>query len=411
MLALESFDKLRTSADFYFIYCGDSFELTYNKFFYEEILISARPERSRRVRAIKKRPIMINWELVKKEHEELSQKLSNPSLEKKERKDLQRKFTQYSELLDVHERIMQLEKGIKDNEQQLSSSEGEMKELFEEEIVQDKKNLKELSQQLEERLYPADEKDEKPAFLEIRAGAGGQEASLFAGDLVRMYTNYALQRGWDLSIMDSHSTEVGGYKEIILYVKGKGAYRHLKFESGVHRVQRVPKTESSGRIHTSTVTVAVMPEVDDVDFDINPQDLRIDVFRSSGAGGQHVNTTDSAVRITHIPTGVVVSCQDGRSQIKNKAQAMKVLRSRLLEAERQRKEAEMGASRKEQIGAGQRSEKVRTYNFPQNRVTDHRINLTLKKLDIILQGNLDDLINPLIEWDISQRHQKSLLDR
>ncbi len=354
---------------------------------------------------------MIDWELVKKEHEKLSQKLSNSNLDKKERKDFQRKFSQFSELLDSHEQIVELEENITEHEKQLQGSDDDMKELFEEEIVQDKEKLKELNKQLEERLYPADEKDERAAFLEIRAGAGGQEASLFAGDLLKMYTAYGLDKGWDVSIVDEHATEVGGYKEIVLHIKGKNVYKHLKFESGVHRVQRVPKTESSGRIHTSTVTVAVLPEVDDVDFDINPQDLRIDVFRASGAGGQHVNTTDSAVRITHIPTGVVVSCQDGRSQIKNKAKAMKVLRSRLLEAEKQRKEAEMGASRKEQIGMGQRSEKVRTYNFPQNRVTDHRIGLTLKKLDIVLLGNLDDLINPLIEWDVVQRHQKSLLEK
>ncbi|MFH1644470.1 MAG: peptide chain release factor 1 [bacterium] len=353
---------------------------------------------------------MIDWELVKKEYEVLSQKLSDSSLDKKERKELQRRFTQFSELLDVYERIIELEKNITDNKKQLMQADDEMKVLFEEEIETDQKKLKKLNQELEELLYPADEKDERAAFLEIRAGAGGQEASLFAGDLLKMYTNYALSKGWEVSVVDSHSTEVGGFKEIILHIKGKNVYKHLKFESGVHRVQRVPKTEASGRIHTSTVTVAVLPEVDEVDFDINPQDLRIDVFRASGAGGQHVNTTDSAVRITHIPTGVVVSCQDERSQIKNKAKAMKVLRARLLEAEQERKEAEMGASRKEQVGMGQRAEKVRTYNFPQNRITDHRINLTLKKLDIVLQGNLDDLIDPLIEWDVAQRHQKSLLE-
>jgi len=354
---------------------------------------------------------MVDWEHLKKEHDQISQKLLDSSLSQKERIDLQKKHSYLAELLAVHDQIVELEKSITEHEKQLPGLEHELKELFEEEITQDLKKLDQLNKQLEGLLYPGDERDVRPAFLEIRAGAGGQEASLFVADLLKMYINYAMLRNWDFSVISAHTTDVGGYKEIVLYIKGKNVYKYLKFESGVHRVQRVPKTESAGRVHTSTVTVAVLPEVDEVDVQIDPVDLRVDVYRASGAGGQHVNTTDSAVRITHIPTGIVVTCQDERSQIKNKAKALKVLRARIVESEIKKREEEISSSRKELVGTGERAEKVRTYNFPQNRVTDHRVNLTLKKLDIILEGELNDLINPLVEWDLSLRRQKSLFNK
>ena len=353
----------------------------------------------------------MDWSLIEKEYQKISEKLTDTSLDKKERIKLQRKSSQYSELLSNHKQITDLENSLSQSKKQLAQEKDEeMKSLFEEELDEFESELKELRKEQEDLLYPADERDERSIFLEIRAGAGGQEAALFVSDLFKMYSNYALTKGWNVSIVDSHSTDIGGYKELIAYIKGKNVYRYLKFEMGVHRVQRVPQTETSGRVHTSTVTVAVMPEAQDVDVTINPQDLRIDVFRASGAGGQHVNTTDSAVRITHIPTGVVVSCQDERSQIKNKARAMKVLQARIYQAEKERHDAELSAKRKQQVGMGQRAEKIRTYNYPQNRISDHRINLTLKKLDIIMQGEMDDLLNPLIDWDLKLRHEEKALD-
>jgi peptide chain release factor 1 len=242
---------------------------------------------------------------------------------------------------------------------------------------------------------PKDPRDEKNTFVEIRAGTGGEEAALFAGDLFRMYLKYAERKKLRVEVVEASETGIGGYKEVVMLMEGKGAYGHFKHESGVHRVQRVPATEASGRIHTSTVTVAVMPEVDEVDVQIDPKDLRIDTFCSSGAGGQSVNTTYSAVRITHIPTGVVVTCQDERSQLKNRNKAMRTLRARIVEAERAKQEAEIAQSRKSQVGTGERSEKIRTYNFPQNRVTDHRIGLTLHRLEQVLAGDLDEIVEGL----------------
>ncbi len=262
-----------------------------------------------------------------------------------------------------------------------------------------------LSRLLNLCLFPPDERDDRSVFLEIRAGAGGQEAALFAADLMRMYMMYALEKGWKTSVVSESSTDLGGYREVVLHIEGPGVFGHLKFESGVHRVQRVPKTETQGRIHTSTVTVAVLPEAEEVEMTINPADLRIDVFRAGGAGGQHVNKTESAVRITHIPTGVVVSCQDDRSQHKNKATAMKVLKSRLLQQQREKNEAEASKQRKEQVGTGERAEKVRTYNFPQNRVTDHQVDVTLKKLDRVLEGDMDEIIQPLREKERNNRRK------
>ncbi|WP_138378869.1 peptide chain release factor 1 [Luteithermobacter gelatinilyticus] len=276
----------------------------------------------------------------------------------------------------------------------------EMRELAELELPVLKKKLPELEREVQLMLLPKDVDDEKSAILEIRAGTGGDEAALFAGDLFRMYQRYAQNRGWSFEVVSASESDQGGFKEVVISVSGKGVFARLKYESGVHRVQRVPETEAGGRIHTSAATVAVMPEVEDVDIDIKDSDLRIDVFRASGAGGQHVNTTDSAVRITHIPTGIVVSQQDEKSQHKNKAKALKILRARIYDAERARRDAERAASRKSQVGSGDRSERIRTYNFPQGRVTDHRINLTLYKLDQVMAGEaLDELISALITED------------
>ncbi len=351
----------------------------------------------------------LDWKEIDSDYQNILKQLTDPSLDKKKRASLQKKAAQYSNLIDANKKIQNLNDEVADFEKQLSSeSDEEMKDLFVQEINDNKEQLIELEKDLEDFLYPSDDRDERSVFVEIRAGAGGQEAALFVGDLYKMYSNYALANNWNVSIVDFNSTDIGGYKELIVYVKGKNVYKHLKFESGVHRVQRVPQTEGAGRIHTSTVTVAVMSEAKEVDLQINPQDVRVDVFRASGAGGQHVNTTDSAVRLTHIPTGLVVSCQDERSQIKNKAKAMKVLAARLLQAEKEKAAAERSSQRKEQVGAGMRAEKVRTYNYPQNRITDHRINLTLKKLDIVMQGELKGLIKPLMDWEREERRKQGI---
>jgi len=263
-----------------------------------------------------------------------------------------------------------------------------------------------FEQALQLLLLPRDPNDERNIFLEVRAGTGGAEAALFAGDLYRMYLRYAEQKGWKAEVMSESEGEQGGYKEVIVRISGQDVYSQLKFEAGAHRVQRVPATEAQGRIHTSACTVAVLPEVEDVEFEINPSDLRVDTYRASGAGGQHVNKTESAIRLTHIPTGVVVECQDERSQHKNRARAMSLLQSRILSAEQDKQSAEIAASRKLQVGSGDRSERIRTYNFPQGRLTDHRINLTLYKLEGILEGDLDPIIEPLIS-----EHQAELLQR
>ena len=287
----------------------------------------------------------------------------------------------------------------------LDESDADMRAMASEELAEIDAERDRLDRQLKRLIIPRDPNDERNLFLEIRAGTGGQEAALFAGDLLRMYTRYAESRGWQIEILSGQGGEVGGWREVVARVVGKGAYSRLKFESGTHRVQRVPATESQGRIHTSACTVAILPEVDEVDeIRVDPNDLRIDTFRSSGAGGQHVNKTDSAIRITHLPSGIVVECQDERSQHKNKARAMSLLSARLLEAERGRQQSERAADRKLQVGSGDRSERIRTYNFPQGRITDHRINLTLYDLDSVLAGNLDAVIEPLLE-----AHQADLL--
>lgn len=282
-------------------------------------------------------------------------------------------------------------------------SDPDMKELAQEELQQAKADIARLEDELKILLLPKDPNDEKNIFVEIRGGAGGGESALFAADLYRMYTMYADKRGWQTEVMSKSETELGGYKEIVFRVAGDKVYSRLKFESGVHRVQRVPETESQGRVHTSTTTVAVLPEAEEVDFYLDPNDLRIDTFRSSGAGGQHINKTSSAIRITHIPTGTVVECQDERSQHKNRDKAMRVLRSRLYEAEVEKQQAAIAADRKSQVGTGDRSERIRTYNYPENRVSDHRIKLTLYKLDQFLNGDMDEILDALIAADTAEK--------
>jgi len=301
-------------------------------------------------------------------------------------------------LVEVYRQYRDLGRQLEENRRLMDDEDRELAEMAAAEVAEAEESLPGLEDQIQLLLLPRDPNDEKNVLLEVRAGTGGEEAALFAADIFRMYLRFAERKGWQSEIMSCHETDSGGFKEVIVLISGQGAYSQLKFESGVHRVQRVPTTESQGRIHTSAVTVAVLPEAEEVELDINPEDLRIDVFRASGPGGQHVNKTESAVRITHIPTGIVVACQDEKSQFKNKAKAMKVLRSRLLEKAIREQEAKIAAERRSQVGTGDRSAKIRTYNFPQGRITDHRIGLTLHKLDQIIGGEIDEIIEALTSF-------------
>jgi peptide chain release factor 1 len=329
----------------------------------------------------------------------LEEDLSTPEIlaNQKEYQKVAKEHSEIAPIVEGYQQYKKIKQQIQENQESLESeADFEMRELFRQEIGQLKLQLESVESNIKLLLIPKDPYDEKNVILEIRAGTGGEEAALFAADLFRMYSRYAELQRWKVEILDSHPTGIGGLKEIVAAINGKAAYSRLKYERGVHRVQRVPTTESQGRIHTSAVTVAVLPEAEEVDVYIDPNDLRVDVFRSSGPGGQSVNTTDSAVRITHAPTGLVVICQDEKSQHKNKAKALKVLRARLLDQMQSDQEAKIAQERKSQVGTGDRSERIRTYNFPQNRVSDHRINLTLYKLDTILSGMLDEIIDPLI---------------
>ena len=331
-------------------------------------------------------------------YEEIEKKMADPAVASniREMQDLSKKHSELEEVVSDYRRDKQVQKEIADAKELLGGGDHELAELAKMEIEEKEPQLAQIEEQLRIALLPKDPNDDKDVIMEIRAGTGGDEASLFAADLFRMYSRYVERQGWKLEIVDSNETEVGGYKEIVFQIHGHGVYSQLKYESGVHRVQRVPVTEAGGRIHTSAATVVVMPEAEDIDIEIRPEDLKIDTYRSSGAGGQHVNMTDSAVRITHLPTGLVVTCQDERSQIKNRAKALQVLKTRLYDMEAEKKRQEESAERKGMIGSGDRSERIRTYNYPQNRVTDHRIGLTLYKLEAMMDGDLYEMIKALV---------------
>jgi peptide chain release factor 1 len=335
---------------------------------------------------------------VEKRYEELERLMSDPQLllQQREYSKLAKERAELEEIVARFREWRKIEQEIENNRELLQENEEAIRELAKEELNTLRQHKDELEKRLKVLILPKDPNDNKNVILEIRAGTGGEEAALFAGELFRMYSRYAESRGWRVEMMSSNPTGLGGFKEIIVSIEGQGAYSRLKFEGGVHRVQRVPVTEGSGRIHTSAVTVAVLPEADEVEIAIDPKEIRVDVFRSSGPGGQSVNTTDSAVRITHIPTGIVVSCQDEKSQHKNRAKGMKILRARLLERKQEEQRSEIAATRKLMVGSGDRSERIRTYNFPQGRLTDHRINFTLYKLDRLMEGEIDEVVEALM---------------
>lgn len=350
---------------------------------------------------------------VAKKYDELNALLATPEVATDHKRmieynkainDMEEIVLKYKEYRGYLEELEFIKDNLKDEK------DDEMKEMMLEEKNEIEDKLPEMEEEMKRLLLPKDPNDDKNVIVEIRGGAGGDEAALFAGDIFRMYSRYAERRKWKIEIMEKNEIGIGGLKEVIFLIKGQGAYSRLKFESGVHRVQRVPATEGSGRIHTSTITVAILPEIDDVtQVDIKTGDLKIDTYRAGGSGGQHVNTTDSAVRITHMPTGTVVQCQDGRSQLKNREQAMKLLAAKLFESEVEKQRSEVEGNRKLQVGTGARSEKIRTYNFPQGRVTDHRIKLTVHKLDYILDGEIDEIIDGLITFDQADQLQ-SMVD-
>ena len=339
---------------------------------------------------------------------DLEAKISDPEViaNQPEWQKCTKAHSKLTEVVTVFREYKKLRKTIKDDEELIKDGDQDLAEMAKEELKTLKPQVEDYEKQLTLLLLPQDPNDDKNIIMEIRAGAGGDEAALFVGDLFRMYSRYAEKQGWRIEIMDSSPTGLGGFKEVVFMVSGIGVYGRMKFESGVHRVQRVPATEAQGRVHTSTVTVAVLPEVQDVDIDINPADIRIDTFRAGGAGGQYVNKTESAVRMTHIPTGIVAQCQDEKSQIKNREKCISVLRARIYDAAMEKQRAATASDRKSQIGTGDRSERIRTYNYPQGRVTDHRIGLTLHKLDSIINGDLDELLNALITAKQSESLQQ-----
>jgi len=354
-----------------------------------------------------KASIQLKLENLSERYDEIAALLSEPETQNDQNKfrSLSQEYAQISPIVNCFKKFLQKQADFQSAQEMTADEDPELRDMAREELVKVESEQQSLQHELQILLLPKDPNDKHNIFLEIRAGTGGAEAAIFSGDLFRMYYRYAENQGWKAEIISENPGEHGGYKEIILRITGQEVYSRLKFESGTHRVQRVPETEAQGRIHTSACTVAIMPEVDEVDaIDINPSDLRIDTFRASGAGGQHVNKTDSAIRITHLSSGVVVECQDERSQHKNRARAMSLLQSRLLSAEQEKHQAEQAATRKLQVGSGDRSERIRTYNYPQGRLTDHRINLTLYKLEDILQGGLNQVIEPLIN-----EHQAELL--
>ncbi len=349
---------------------------------------------------------------VEKRYEELMVRLCDPSVVSQADlyRDLMRESKQLEPIVEAYRVYTRARETEKEAKALLETTgvDRELRELAEEELQESRRTAERLTEELKILLLPRDPNDDRNVIVEIRAGAGGEESALFANSLYRMYTLYATANGYQTEMVGANETELGGYKEISFMVTGHGAYSRLKFESGVHRVQRVPETEAGGRIHTSTVTVAVLPEAEEVELEINPADLQIDTYRSSGAGGQHINKTESAIRITHIPTGTVVECQDERSQYKNKDKAMRVLRARLFEQKQAEQQSAIAADRRSQVGTGDRSERIRTYNFPQGRVTDHRIGLTLYKLDAVMDGALDELIDALITADRAEKLQEGL---